>query len=63
MCTTFLSDFGMNVPKYVSVNVQNNLALLIIQNISRSKCLWIIYTLRSIRTVWHMKAEYRPKMC
>ena len=39
----YFSDFGTFLPKYILINVQNNLALVIIQNIFRPKCLWIIY--------------------
>ena len=33
----FLSYFGTNTPKHILVNVSNDLALVIIQNISRLK--------------------------
>ena len=35
----FLSDFRTNVPKYIFINVQYNLGLVIIQNISKPECL------------------------
>ena len=33
----FSSDFGTFVPEYILANVQNNIALVIIQNISRPR--------------------------